>query len=241
MDAGGPLRGTIMSAKGADKLKKEGIQMVTVIITGGHLNEKFAGEFLKEHPWDTLIAADKGMEFCYKQKIEPDYIIGDYDSADREVVTYFREQSRAEMETYQSEKDATDTQIALEKALYLKSDRIYILGALGGRMDHGLANIQLLNLALKAGMEAYLVDEHNMIQLIDSEITLRKETQMGKYVSLLPFTDCVEGITLKGFKYPLNNYTMTKGTSIGVSNEIADEEARVSFNSGVLIMIQSRD
>lgn len=215
--------------------------MVTVIITGGHLNEKFAGEFLKEYSWDTLIAADKGMEFCYKQKIEPDYIIGDYDSADREVVTYFREWSGAEIETYEAEKDATDTQIALEKALYLKSDQIYILGALGGRMDHGLANIQLLKLALEAGAKAYLVDEQNMICLIDSEVTLRKETQMGKYVSLLPFTDCVEGITLKGFKYPLDHYTMTKGSSIGVSNEIAEDEAKVSFDRGVLILIQSRD
>lgn len=215
--------------------------MVTIIITGGHINDDFAEEFLREHSWDTLIAVDRGMEFCYRQKMEPDYIIGDYDSADREVVTYFREQSRAEIETYQSEKDATDTQIALEKALYLESDRIYILGALGGRMDHGLANIHLLNLALEVGTEAYLVDEHNMICLIDSPIIIRKEEQMGKYVSLLPFTDCVEGISLNGFKYPLDNYTMTKGSSIGVSNEIADEEARVTFDSGVLILIQSKD
>ncbi|MEE1197506.1 MAG: thiamine diphosphokinase [Lachnospiraceae bacterium] len=215
--------------------------MVTIIITGGTLNEEFACQFLKEHPWDALIAADRGLKFCYEQKIQPDYIIGDYDSIEREIVTYYREQSHAEVETYHAEKDATDTQIALEKALYLESDTIYILGALGGRMDHGLANIQLLNLALEEGAEAYLADEHNMIRLIDRPETIRKEKQMGKYVSFLPFTDRVDGVTLQGFKYPLNDYTMVKGSSIGVSNEIEQEEASVTFDSGVLLMIQSRD
>lgn len=215
--------------------------MVTIIITGGELNDDFAGQFLKDHPWDALIAADRGLQFCYHHKIQPDYIIGDYDSVDREIVNYFREETHAEMETYQKEKDDTDTQIALEKALYLESDTIYILGALGGRMDHGLANIQLLRLALEMGAEAYLVDEHNRICLIDEPVTIRKDEQMGKYVSFLPFTDRVEGVTLKGFKYPLDDYTMTKGRSIGVSNEIAEDEAWVSLYRGILIMIQSKD
>lgn len=215
--------------------------MTALIISGGDLDYNYCEEFIKSHVIDVIIAADRGMQFCYEKKIQPDFIIGDYDSVDKNIEKHFRENTMVQMETYQAEKDATDTQIAVEKALCLNSGCIYLLGAMGGRMDHFLSNLQLLKLALDRGVRMYLADARNLICLLAGPESLTKEAQMGRYVSFLPFTDVVEGVTLTGFKYPLMNYRMTKDSSIGVSNEIEQETAKVDFRTGLLLMIQSRD
>ncbi len=215
--------------------------MKTVIISGGSLNYEFAASFLKKEKVDCLLAADKGMKLCYESGIRPDYVMGDFDSSSDSIVDYYRNMDGVQLIEFQPEKDDTDTEIAVQKAIELGSTEIVILGAFGGRMDHCIANIHLLKMVLEAGVECHLIDEQNDICLIDDSYELRKEEQYGKYVSFLPFTDEVEGITLKGFKYPVNNFMLKKGPSRGVSNEIQDEVGRVSLTKGILLMIQSRD
>ncbi len=217
--------------------------MNTAIICGGVIQNDFTAAFIKQQNIDCIIAADRGLQFCYEEKILPDYILGDYDSIRPEVLAWYRSQSDVPITVFPAEKDDTDAALALEKALAIGSNRIYLLGALGGRMDHAIANIHLLKKILDDmhECEAYLVDDKNLICLIDGERILEKEKQFGTYVSFLPFTDVVEGITLEGFKYPLDGYTMKKGKSIGVSNEIKEEWCRVSFEKGILLMIQSKD
>lgn len=215
--------------------------MKTVIISGGSLNHEFATAFLKKEKPDYLLIADRGMQFCYEQGITPDYVMGDFDSSDAKIVSYYRNCEGVQIIEFQPEKDDTDMEIAIKKAIELGSDKILILGAFGGRMDHCLANIHLLKMTLDAGVETHLVDEQNDICLITGKCELEKESQYGKYVSFLPFTDRVTGITLQGFKYPLEDYTMDKGTSLGVSNEIQEDICRISFENGIMVMIQSRD
>ena len=79
------------------------------------------------------------------------------------------------------------------------------------------------------------------IRLANGPVTIKKGEQYGKYVSLLPLTTEVKGLTLEGFYYPLHKFTLTSYTSIGISNEIVEEEARISFDEGVLVMIESKD
>lgn len=215
--------------------------MKTVIISGGSLNHEFATAFLKKEKPDYLLIADRGMQFCYEQGITPDYVMGDFDSSDAKIVSYYRNCEGVQIIEFQPEKDDTDMEIAIKKAIELGSDKILILGAFGGRMDHCLANIHLLKMTLDAGVETHLVDEQNDICLITGKCELEKESQYGKYVSFLPFTDRVTGITLQGFKYPLEDYTMDKGTSLGVSNEIQEDICKISFENGIMVMIQSRD
>ena len=215
--------------------------MKTVIISGGSLNHEFATAFLKKEKPDYMLIADRGMQFCYEQGITPDYVMGDFDSSDAKIVSYYRNCEGVQIIEFQPEKDDTDMEIAIKKAIELGSDKILILGAFGGRMDHCLANIHLLKMTLDAGVETHLVDEQNDICLITGKCELEKESQYGKYVSFLPFTDRVTGITLQGFKYPLEDYTMDKGTSLGVSNEIQEDICRISFENGIMVMIQSRD
>lgn len=215
--------------------------MRTIIISGGSLDYEFATSFLKKEKYDCLLAADRGMKLCYESGIKPDYVMGDFDSISREVVDFYGCLPDVQLIEFQPEKDDTDTEIAIRKAIELGSTQVIILGALGGRMDHCIANIHLLKMMLDEGIECHLLDEYNDICLVDADRQLRKEEQYGKYVSFLPFSDEVEGITLQGFKYPLNNFTMKKGTSLGVSNEIQEKVCQVSLTKGILLMIQSRD
>ncbi len=215
--------------------------MNTLIITGGAIEEAFAGDYLRKNKFGYIVAADKGLVFCREMGIRPDLIVGDFDSADRGALEYYRERFPERILRFRPEKDETDTEIALTKALENTEGSITILGATGTRLDHVLGNIQLLKKAADAGRECFLTDSHNRIRLIWKYCSIRKKEQFGSYVSLIPFTPKVKGVTLKGFKYPLTDYTLLSGRAIGVSNEITGETGEISFSEGLLLVIESRD
>ena len=188
-----------------------------------------------------IIAGDRGLEALYQLKIIPNHVVGDFDSVSPEILEFYKKQPQIIFHTFNSEKDNTDTDIALKLAIQLKSSKITILGALGKRMDHAIANIHILKDALEANIPCQIIDEHNRIYLINKEMTLEKDKVYGKYISLIPLTSTVEGLTLTGFKYPLNHYTLPIGTSLGISNEIITDIAHIKMNKGILIVIESRD
>ncbi len=188
-----------------------------------------------------IIVCDRGLEALYQLKIIPNHVVGDFDSVSSEVLEFYKKQTQIIFHTYNAEKDNTDTDIALKLATRLKSSKIIILGALGKRMDHAIANIHILKDALEAEIPCQILDEYNRIYLINKETTLEKEKVYGKYVSLIPLTSTVEGLTLTGFKYPLNHYTLPIGTSLGISNEMIEDIAHIKMDKGILIVIESRD
>lgn len=181
------------------------------------------------------------MEFCYRNQIYPQYILGDFDSVDKRILDFYENQKEIPVQRYKPEKDATDARIGLELALKLGSKRIFLLGATGGRLDHYMGNLQSLQIPLKYGAKAWIIDSQNVITMWDSSFSIEKQESFGKYISFLAVSEKVEGITLKGFKYPLYKYTMTNDDGIGISNEIEEDTAYVEFESGILLMIMSRD
>ena len=188
-----------------------------------------------------IIAGDRGLEALYQLKMIPNHVVGDFDSVSPEILEFYKKQSQIIFHTFHAEKDNTDTDIALQLAIRLKSSKITIMGALGKRMDHAIANIHILKDALEANIPCQILDEHNRIYLINTSIQLEKDKIYGKYVSLIPLTSTVEGLTLTGFKYPLHDYTLLIGTSLGISNEIIGDTAHIEMNNGILIVIESRD
>lgn len=213
----------------------------TVIVSGGDIDTDSALDFLKKNIYDNLIGADRGIEFLASQKLTPSHIVGDFDSSDKKVLSYFRQQGEVEIYQYRPEKDLTDTEIAVNLAVKLKSKSITILGATGTRIDHVLANISILTIPLKLGIACTLLDKHNRIVLKDRSFTLEKKDQYGKFISFFPFGGPVEGLTLRGVHYPLTEYLLSPGDPICVSNEIVEKEARISFSKGTLIMVESLD
>ena len=188
-----------------------------------------------------VIAGDRGLEALYQLKIIPNHVVGDFDSVSPEILEFYKKQPKIIFHTYNAEKDNTDTDIALKLAIQMKSSEITILGALGKRMDHAIANIHILKDALGANIPCQILDEHNRIYLVNTEKTLEKDKVYGKYISLIPLTSTVEGLTLKGFKYPLNKYNLPIGISLGISNEIIEDIAHIEMEKGILIVIESKD
>lgn len=227
------------------------------IITGGRIKTDFALSYIKKQKPDGIIAADRGLQACYEMELLPDYILGDFDSVDQAVLQYYKERIPERMKQFPTRKDETDTELALREAISIMKEAdsqsneclnihnqnhlITILGGTGTRLDHVLGNIQLLKLALDREIDCHIVDENNRIRMLDGRLSIGKEDQFGKYVSFLPFTERVEGITLKGFAYDVEDWTMESGIARGVSNEITETQAQVSVKKGILLMIESRD
>lgn len=221
--------------------RKQGYKMRTVIISGGTIEKEFAAEFLSSMDFSVIIGVDSGLHFLKEVEIMPTHIIGDFDSVYSEIYEYFKMNSMCHWRELVPEKDATDTQEAILWAMELESTEIWIMGGTGSRVDHLLGNIQTMQLPIKKGVACFMVDAHNKICLLNQGITIKKEEQFGNFVSLLPLSTQVEGLTLKGFKYPLEKHTLTNDSALGVSNEIIHESAEISFENGILIMIQSKD
>ena len=143
-------------------------------------------------------------------------------------------------------KDNTDTDIAVLLAIKLckgreKSSRIDILGALGSRADHMLANLLLLLKPHRAGIPAFIYDPCNRISVAGKDQELIKSRIYGDFISLIPLTERVGGLTLEGFKYPLDQAETFMGDSLCVSNEFQEDEVEISFQYGKVILMETRD
>lgn len=239
----------------------------TIIVSGGDIQSDFALYFLKKNIEKAgrenirLIAADRGLEFFLDYLILPDVVIGDFDSLSEDGKNFLEMQNEdipyggmlewklqkgegkvVEVVRLRPEKDDSDTQSAMNYAIQNGAKEIVILGVTGNRVDHLMANFGLLILAQKQDTEVALADRYNYMKLITSGTILKKAEQFGKYVSFFPLGGDVTGLTLEGFKYPLDKYHLTTADSgLTVSNEISEEYAKVTYESGTLLMIMSRD
>ena len=214
-----------------------------LIVTGGKLDLAFARSFLKEHKIDKIIAVDGGLESAEALGLVPDYIVGDFDTVHSEVIEQFRQMPFIVWEQHKPEKNETDTELARSRAMTLGCSRIIFLGATGGRLDHMLGNLHALYACMQSGIEAWIVDRQNRLYLLDEGKTFYRETTFGKYISFLPYTEEVKGITLTGFKYPLDKKDIRRGEEVGlcISNELAQDQAKISLEDGILICVESRD
>ncbi|MDE7311814.1 MAG: thiamine diphosphokinase [Eubacterium sp.] len=215
--------------------------MKTLLVTGGTVDASFAVSYIRQQKFDYMIAADSGIHFFIQARLRPDEVLGDFDSADPSQLEALRKDPGIIFHQYQPEKDAVDTELALMLALEKNSSEIHILGGMGTRLDHMLGTVRLLGFALERGVPCYMVDPHNRIRLIKERTVLTKAGQYGNYVSLIPLTMQVSGVTLTGFRYPLHNYTLDGFTSLGISNEIEQEEAVIALSDGILILVEARD
>lgn len=224
--------------------------MHVLILTGGQLNLSFAKQYCKTLSFDKVFAVDKGLEYADALGFVPDLILGDFDTVDYGLLERYRQGIEkktltAAFEEYPVKKDATDTELALIKAIEIQAEQVTILAGTGSRLDHVLMNMNLLLMAEEAGVICYMVDETNRIQLLcghtRNQVTIGKELQHGKYVSVVPMSPVVEGLTLEGVAYPLHNHKITQGNSLTVSNQIVDTSAHIHLKKGCIWVIESRD
>lgn len=215
--------------------------MRTLIVTGGNINKDFLIQIIKTIKFETIIAVDDGLKILNELNIKPNHIVGDFDTVNKKILDLYKKDTLIKIHRFNPIKDNTDTDIAIRLAVELESDEIIIVGGIGSRIDHVLGNIQVLKYALDNKVKCKIIDENNEIQLINKTTILNKNEINKTYVSLIPLTEKVENINLKGFKYELENGELTIGSSLGISNEILKEQAIIEFENGILVMIFSKD
>lgn len=225
--------------------------MKAAIVAGGTIDSSFVLDYMKKENYQVTLAADRGLEFFYENHLTPDIIVGDFDSVKPMALEFFQKEggegTQPQMISLNPMKDDTDTGHALMTAISMGCDQVHIFGATGSRLDHVLGNLQLLGYGLRADVDCAILDAYNKIRLIRGETVLHKQEQFGTYVSLIPYTPQVTGLTLEGFLYPLKDHVMgcfylaDAAPVSGVSNEIVDDTARISLKDGILVLVESRD
>ena len=203
-----------------------------VIFAGGEQVSKNCVDF-DETENSLVISADRGFLLAEKFGIKSDIIIGDFDSLG--AVPEFD----SEVITFPPEKDDTDLMLAVKEGLKRGCEKFVLYGCLGGRLDHTLGNLQTLAYLVEKGATGKIVSENEIIQLVPKGKYI-VNNQRGFSLSLLSFSEKVSGLTIKGTKYRLENGTISNSFPIGISNAITDESAEISFESGELLVIQSR-
>ncbi|RUT36594.1 thiamine diphosphokinase [Paenibacillus zeisoli] len=207
-----------------------------LIFTGGNIKKDSIHEIQED---DFIIGADKGALFLVDNGIQPDIAAGDFDSVTEDELERIRKSSRKLFTCDPVDKNLTDTELAFEMALDQRPEEVVMIGAIGSRLDHSLANIQMMLRGLQHKVVSSILDEHNYISLTGS--SLKVKDRGFTYVSLLPLTPEVTGITLNGFMYPLQDATIQMGQSLGISNRLTGHEGTIQIESGLLLVIQSKD
>ena len=204
-----------------------------VILAGGEAGDikKFAVENFRRN--GIIIAADRGYKLAEKLEITPDIFVGDFDSFDGDIP------ESVEIHRSKPEKDDTDTMLAVKLAIKRGCEFIVLYGALGGRFDHTMANIQTLIYAHEHGCDLMIDDGDNIVSV--QGICIRSYSFMeGWYFSLFSLSEQSEISRLTGVKYPLSHAVLKDSFPLGVSNEIIDREAVLSVGSGLVLVVQSK-
>lgn len=181
-----------------------------------------------------VICADGGLRHALRLGIEPDVIIGDFDTYKAKLP------DKWEIIKYPPEKDDTDTMLAVKLALSRGYKNITICGGLGGRLDHTFANIQALRYILRHGGNGELVDDSNVATMQGPGVKVYSRLR-GYYCSLFSFGDECSGITATGFKYPLKNGVLKNSFPLGASNVVTGKSGVISIEKGTLLVIFSKD
>ncbi len=204
--------------------------MRALIVLGG---DKPGSALLQKaaHSSDLVIAADSGLQAFVGTTLMPDLLIGDMDSVAPDVLAQYA--MHVPQRRLNRIKDDTDGVDALDWAIGQGANEIVLLGALGGRLDHALANLMLLVRAHRRGVSARMESEHMTIERVDGE--KRLYGAKGDTVSLLPLGSA-GGVTLRGFFYPLESATLTSDYPLGMSNVVTQEEAIVRVAEGDLML-----
>lgn len=181
-------------------------------------------------PEDYVICADNGFRHARAMGIIPDLLVGDFDSC-----------TEPEMDlrtiVHPAQKDETDTYLALEEGIKAGYRSFFILGGLGGRLDHTFANIALVAHYAKKGIKISVADEQTRIYAVTPGLPLRLEQQENVYVSVFSFTERSLGVNYYGLKYPLQDAVLFEDFPLGVSNEFSASFAEITVKKGVLLVM----
>lgn len=178
---------------------------------------------------DFLIAADKGYEALAAYGVPPNLVVGDFDSLGRTP-------NHPNVIKLPTAKDDTDMVYALREGLKRGYRRFVLLGGVGGRLEHTLANLQALSWLATQGARGVLVGEDTVATALHNESMTLPQGLSG-FLSAFCTSGCARGVTLRNLRYELTDHTMTSDFPLGVSNEFIDAPASLSVRDGTLMVL----
>jgi thiamine pyrophosphokinase len=209
-----------------------------VIFANGLLSHpKSAKSHIRPDDW--LIAADGGARNCKSLGLQPEIVIGDFDSLTKVEIEELR-QSGSVLIEHPARKDFTDLELAIRYAVENQASEILILGGLGARWDQSLANLLMAAHRDLVHLPITLVDGRQEIHIVHSAGRLEISGTAGDIVSLIPLTTNALGITTQGLEYPLKNEDLFFGATRGISNELKYEKAQINMQQGTLLVTHIR-
>lgn len=192
----------------------------------------FLKDYAEDESW-TVICADGGLHAALAAGLRPDYLIGDWDSGGGPA-------GDVPCTTLPMEKDFTDLQAAAHWALDQGCDRLLLCGCTGGRLDHTASNLVLLEWIARRGGQAVMADGDNEVRYLENGSLTLEDRPHYRYLSLIPLDRSVEGVTLRGVKYPLTGAVITRGDTLTVSNEPAAPVMEITVERGAVLVIRSQ-
>ena len=180
-----------------------------------------------------IIACDRGYTYAARCGLVPDLIVSDFDSYDGPV------DPAVPLCRLPTEKDDTDTMSAIRAALAQGCTEGLLCCALGGRLDHTLANLQSLLFAEEHGLRLSIQSPDTEVRVLRND-TLRLARREAFSLSVFALSESCRGVSIRGVKYPLDNLTMTNSFPLGVSNEWLEDEAEINVRDGALLIVMSR-
>lgn len=182
---------------------------------------------------DFVIAADAGLRYLEQCDITANLVIGDFDSL-RSLPTHPNTMA------LNPEKDDTDMLAAVREGIKAGYSVFHIYCGTGGRIDHTIANLQVLAYLAQNGMQGFLFDKDSVMTAITNQKITFDKIPSG-YISVFSYTEKSEGVYLQGLKYELNNATITNTFPLGVSNEFIGKESSISVSDGTLLIVFPRE
>jgi len=204
---------------------------IAIFANGYVKNLKFHKDLLKDA--DIIICADGGANNAKKIGVIPNYIIGDLDSASKSSIEFFKDKSKIIKD---DNPDKTDMELALSFAETLAPSEILIMGAIGDRIDHTLANIMCLD-KIKSDVKGQIVDEKNIIELVENSADISGDK--NDIISIVPITD-ISNLCYTCLKWNVENLDTNIGW-FGISNRLEEKNANISLSNGKLLLIRIRE
>lgn len=183
------------------------------------------------------VAADGGAMHWLALGHAPHVIVGDLDSLPAELVERLATQG-VRIERHPREKDQTDIELAIERAIEDGADEVLLIGALGGRLDQTLANVLLLA-QRNWPVTIRLIEGWQIAEVLRGPGTIEFTGAPGDVVSLLPLSPTVQGVTYRGLRYSLENAELSFGTTQAISNELIEPNASISIRQGIALVVRT--
>lgn len=210
---------------------------VCIALNGNIKDYEATKKIIEKENYDYIIGADGGCNHLNNMGILPNYIIGDLDSIDKELISYY-ENKNIIFKKFPTHKDETDSQLCVYLAKDLGAKKIDFIGSLGGRIDHSLANIGFMYHVYEMGIEPRIITNEEEIYILHNEKRIIKGKK-GNTISILALKDNALGVTLQNLEYPLDNAEIEYLSPLGISNVMLEDECIISVKEGYLLVVRN--